>query len=66
MEEEKNVAPQGNEEPEKKKSDWQTTKERWYDKIPFNLHQMNIIVGVCWTLLILTFVFILLDAWGVL
>ena len=65
MEEEKNVAPQGNEEPEKKKSDWQTTKEGWYDKIPFNLHQMNIIVGVCWTLLILTFVFILLDAWGV-
>ena len=52
-------------EPEKKKNDWQTTKEGWYDKIPFNLKQMNVIVGVCWTLLILTFVFILLDAWGV-
>ena len=52
-------------EPEKKKKDWQTTKEGWYDKIPFNLKQMNVIVGVCWTLLILTFVFILLDAWGV-
>ena len=52
-------------EPEKKKTDWQTTKKGWYDKIPFNLKQMNVIVGVCWTLLILTFVFILLDAWGV-
>ena len=34
-------------EPEKKKKDWQTTKEGWYDKIPFNLKQMNVIVGVC-------------------
>lgn len=62
MEEEKKETPV---EPEKKKTDWRTTKEGWYDKIPFNLKQMNVIVGVCWTLLILTFVFILLDAWGV-
>ncbi|MGM9668640.1 MAG: hypothetical protein ACI3VZ_02670 [Faecousia sp.] len=53
------------EQQEPEKSAWQTTKECWYDKIPLTLKQLDIIVGICWTLLILTFAAILLDAFGV-
>ena len=56
-------APEQEKKPEK--SGWQATKESWYDKIPLNLKQLDIIVGICWTLLILTFVGIILDAVGV-
>ena len=50
---------------EKVKSLWQIQKESWYDKIPLNLKQLDIIIGVCITLLILCFVAICLDAMGI-
>ena len=50
------------EKQEKPKSQWQQTKESWYDKIPVTLKQMDIIVGICWGLLGLTAVAIALDA----
>ena len=66
MEEEKNLTPD-TEEPagEPAKSNWQRTKESWYDKIPVTLKQMDVIVGVCWGLLILTAICIALEAMGV-
>ena len=66
MEDEKNLPP-ATEEPaeEPAKSNWQRTKESWYDKIPVTLKQMDIIVGVCWTLLILTVICIALEAMGI-
>ena len=51
---------------EKAKSPWQMQKERWYDKIPLTLKQLDIIIGVCLTLLAITFVLICLDAMGIL
>ena len=50
------------EEEKEVKSQWQQTKEGWYDKIPVTLKQMDIIVWVCWGLLGLTAVGIALDA----
>ena len=41
---------------------WQMTKESWYDKVPLTLKQLDIIIGVCLTLLALTFIAICLDA----
>lgn len=49
----------------KKVSGWQAQKESWYDKIPLNLKQLDIIIGVCLTLLALCFVLIALDAMGI-
>ena len=57
---------QSPEEQKKQKTGWQATKEGWYDKIPLTLKQLDIIVGVCWALLILTFAAILLDAFDIL
>ena len=66
MEEEKNrTDPEQLEEKKEEKSDWQKTKEGWYDKIPLTLKQLDIIVGVCLTLLALTFLAIILDAMGI-
>ncbi len=69
MEEEKNpTSPEGEEAPkneEKAKSPWQIQKESWYDKIPLSLKQLDIIVGICLTLLALTFLAICLDALGI-
>lgn len=53
------------EEEKKPKSQWQQTKESWYDKLPVTLKQMDIIVGVCWALIGLTVVAIVLDALGI-
>ena len=68
-EEEKNqVSPEGEESPkdgEKAKTPWQVKKEGWYDKIPLTLKQLDIIIGVCLTLLALTFIAICLDAMGI-
>lgn len=50
------------EKDEKVKSLFQIQKESWYDKIPLTLKQMDIIVGICWALLGLTFVAIVLEA----
>lgn len=53
-------------EPEKKPiSPWQAQKESWYDKIPLTLKQLDIIIGICLTLLALCFVAIALDAMGI-
>ena len=56
--EEKPLSP----EEEKAKTIFQIQKESWYDKIPLNLKQMNIIVTVCWILIVVLFVVIALDA----
>ena len=69
MEEKKNLAyPEGEEPPkdgEKAKTPWQMQKESWYDKIPLSLKQLDIIIGICLTLLALTFLAICLDALGI-
>ena len=46
----------------KTKSTWQIQKESWYDKVPLNLKQLDIIIAICLILLALTFVVIFLDA----
>lgn len=66
MEEEK-LPPETEERPltpeeEKAKTLFQIQKESWYDKIPLNLKQMNIIVTVCWILIVVLFLVIALDA----
>lgn len=47
---------------EQLKSQWQLQKENWYDRVPLNQKQLDIIIGVCLVLLALTFVLIYLDA----
>ena len=47
---------------EQLKSQWQLQKENWYDRVPLNQKQLDIIIGVCLVLLMLTFVLIYLDA----
>ena len=61
-EEEKNLPE---EEQEKAKTPWQATKESWYDKIPLNLKQLDMIITVCWILLGLCAAAIVLDAAGI-
>ncbi len=41
---------------------WQAMKERWYDKLPVTLKQMDIIVTICWIAIGLLIVAIALDA----
>ena len=62
MDEQRNDLP---EEEKEVKSQWQQTKESWYDKIPVTVKQMDIIVAICWTLLGLTAIAVALDAMGV-
>ena len=50
------------EEEKENKSQWQQTKESWYDKIPVTLKQMDMIVWICWGLIGLTVVAVALDA----
>lgn len=57
--------PEPSQDEKKKVSGWQAQKESWYDKIPLNLKQLDIIIGVCLTLLALCFVLIALDAMGI-
>ncbi len=64
MENEKTLHP-GGEEPEKEeqaKSPLQIQKESWYDKIPLNVKQLDLIIWVGLGLLVLTFLVIALDA----
>ena len=58
MEDNKNLP----EEQTEKKSAFQHIKEGWYDKVPLNLKQLDIIVAVCWVLIGVTIVLIALDA----
>ena len=53
------------EEEKDTRTPWQATKESWYDKIPLNLKQLDIIVTVCWILLGLCVGAIILDATGI-
>ncbi len=55
-------APEGG---EKAKTPWQMQKESWYDKVPLSLKQLDIIIGICLTLLALIFLAIALDALGI-
>ena len=59
MEEEKSLPE---EKEEKAKSLLQIQKESWYDKIPLNLKQLDLIVTVCWILIAVVIVVIALDA----
>ena len=52
-------------EEEKAKTLFQIQKESWYDKVPLNLKQMNLIVAVCWILIILVIIVIALDAMNI-
>ena len=62
MEEEKILPEEETSEQEKAKSLLQIQKESWYDKVPLNKKQLDIIVGVSLALLVLTFIVIGLDA----
>ena len=49
-------------EEEKLKPVWQMQKESWYDKLPLNVKQLDIIITVCWILIAVVFLVIALDA----
>ena len=49
-------------EAEKAKQPLQILKESWYDKVNLSLRQLDLIIVVCWILLIGTGVLIYLDA----
>ena len=51
-----------NNKPEKEKTQWQQTKEGWYDKVPLTVKQLDIIIWVCVGALIVTFIKIFMDA----
>ena len=56
---EQDLTPQ---QEEKSKSQWQQTKEGWYDKVPLTVKQLDIIIWVCVGALIVTFIKIFIDA----
>ena len=53
---------QPEQEEEKAKSLLQMEKERWYDKLPLNLKQLDFIITVCWILIFVVIAVIALDA----
>ena len=53
---------QPEQEEEKVKSLLQMEKERWYDKLPLNLKQLDLIITVCWILIFVVIAVIVLDA----
>ena len=59
MEDEKTLPE---EREEKAKSLLQIEKESWYDKIPLNFRQIDLIVKICWILIFVLIVVIALDA----
>ena len=59
MDEEKILPEQ---EEEKTRSMLQIQKESWYDKLPLNVKQLDIIITVGWILIFLVIVVIALDA----
>ena len=66
MEEEKTLPETENSnlppEEEKTRSMLQIQKESWYDKLPLNVKQLDIIITVCWILIAVVFLVIALDA----
>ena len=40
----------------------QIQKESWYDKLPLNVKQLDIIITVCWILIFVVIAVIALDA----
>lgn len=68
MEEKNQEEPQVSQAPQDEKKPvtaWQAKKESWYDKVPLTLKQLDIVIGVCLTLLAVCFVLIILDAAGI-
>ncbi len=63
MDERRDNLPQ--EEQTENKTQWQSTKEGWYDKVPLTVKQLDIIIGVCFALLGLTVLSITLEALGI-
>lgn len=49
-------------EEEKTRSLLQIQKESWYDKLPLNVKQLDIIIAVGWILIAVVFLVIALDA----
>ncbi len=47
---------------EQEKTEWQKTKERWYDKIPLTVRQLDLIIWGCFIALAVVFVKIFMDA----
>ena len=62
---EEEATPETPEEEIPAKSNWQITKESWYDKIPLTVKQLDIIIGCGIAGLVITFIVIALDAMGV-
>ena len=65
--EENKILPETDEAPlspeeEKTRSMLQIQKESWYDKLPLNVKQLDIIITVCWILIAVVFLVIALDA----
>ncbi len=60
MEEERKDTPET--EAKEEKTQWQQTKEGWYEKVPLTVKQLDIIIIVCFVLLGLVCVAIALDA----
>ena len=58
MEQEKDLP----EEQEEAKSLLQLQKENWYDKIPLNVKQLDLIITIGWILIAVVIVVIALDA----
>ena len=44
---------------------FQKRKEEWFDRIPLSVKQLDIIIGICFGLLLLVFVLIGLEAAGI-
>ena len=52
-------------EEEKTRSMLQIQKESWYDKLPLNVKQLDIIITVCWILIFVVIAVIALDAMNI-
>lgn len=63
MEERRNDLPE--EEKTEVKSQWQSTKEGWYDKIPLTLKQLDIIIFCGFAGMVILAIVIALDAMGI-
>ena len=47
---------------EKPKTEWQKTKEGWYDKVPLTVKQLDLIIWGCLTALAVIFIKAFIDA----
>ena len=59
MEEQKNNLPEENKE---EKTQWQSTKEGWYDKVPLTVKQLDTIIVVGFIALAVVFGLIALES----